>query len=198
MSALKSCMILYVWETIIFKFTISVIQFIYPQRKLRKDKVCKLSSTTYLILFIEILFFLDILNKVRSLCPDLLNLFEISQQDNKQEEIDSVVSVVQKKLCELNELVQGVLNNFENNVDLEKLIEIELKEMDIAIEDAASKIIDLISKTRENDNKIKLEVNEKILEACTSLMECIKVLIFKSRVLQREIVSSQKGKLVYK
>lgn len=143
-------------------------------------------------------FFLDILNKVRSLCPDLLNLFEISQQDNKQEEIDSVVSVVQKKLCELNELVQGVLNNFENNVDLEKLIEIELKEMDIAIEDAASKIIDLISKTRENDNKIKLEVNEKILEACTSLMECIKVLIFKSRVLQREIVSSQKGKLVYK
>lgn len=165
---------------------------------MRKDKVCKLSSTTYLILFIEILFFLDILNKVRSLCPDLLNLFEISQQDNKQEEIDSVVSVVQKKLCELNELVQGVLNNFENNVDLEKLIEIELKEMDIAIEDAASKIIDLISKTRENDNKIKLEVNEKILEACTSLMECIKVLIFKSRVLQREIVSSQKGKLVYK
>lgn len=143
-------------------------------------------------------FFLDILNKVRSLCPDLLNLFEISQQDNKQEEIDSVVSVVQKKLCELNELVQGVLNNFENNVDLEKLIEIELKEMDIAIEDAASKIIDLISKTRENDNKIKLEVNEKILEACTSLMECIKVLIFKSRVLQREIVSSQKGKVVYK
>lgn len=165
---------------------------------MRKDKVCKLSSTTYLILFIEILFFLDILNKVRSLCPDLLNLFEISQQDNKQEEIDSVVSVVQKKLCELNELVQGVLNNFENNVDLEKLIEIELKEMDIAIEDAASKIIDLISKTRENDNKIKLEVNEKILEACTSLMECIKVLIFKSRVLQREIVSSQKGKAVYK
>lgn len=126
-----------------------------------------------------------------------MNLFEISQQDNKQEEIHSVVSEVQKKLYELNELVQGVLNNFENNVDLEKLIEIELKEMDIAIEDAASKIIDLISKTRENDNKIKLEVNEKILEACTSLMECIKVLIFKSRVLQREIVSSQKGKLVY-
>lgn len=126
-----------------------------------------------------------------------MNLFEISQQDNKQGEIHSVVSEVQKKLYELNELVQGVLNNFENNVDLEKLIEIELKEMDIAIEDAASKIIDLISKTRENDNKIKLEVNEKILEACTSLMECIKVLIFKSRVLQREIVSSQKGKLVY-
>lgn len=108
------------------------------------------------------------------------------------------MSEVQKKLSQLNELVQGALNNFENNVDLEKLIEIELKEMDIAIEDAASKIIDLISKTRENDNKIKLEVNEKILEACTSLMECIKVLIFKSRVLQREIVSSQKGKMEYK
>lgn len=132
------------------------------------------------------------------MCPDLVHLFELSQKDNTQKEIHSVVSEVQKKLSQLNELVQGALNNFENNVDLEKLIEIELKEMDIAIEDAASKIIDLISKTRENDNKIKLEVNEKILEACTSLMECIKVLIFKSRVLQREIVSSQKGKMEYK
>lgn len=119
----------------------------------------------------------------------------MSLEDKTQQEIQSVARDIQKKLIELNELVQGALNNFENNVDLEKLIEIELKEMDIAIEDAASKIIDLISKTRENDNKIKLEVNEKILEACTSLMECIKVLIFKSRVLQREIVSSQKGKM---
>ncbi|KAM8708783.1 hypothetical protein ACLKA7_015709 [Drosophila subpalustris] len=65
--------------------------------------------------------------------------------------------------------------------------------MDAAIEEAASKIIDLLSKSREKDSSIKLEVNEKILEACTSLMECIKVLILKSRVLQQEIVSSQKG-----
>lgn len=135
----------------------------------------------------------DILNKVRSICPDLTKLFELVQKDEKNPEINSVAQRIENKLSELNELVQGVMNNYENNVDLDKLIQTELKEMDIAIEEAASKIIDLLSKSREKDSKIKLEVNEKILEACTTLMECIKVLILKSRVLQQEIVSSQKG-----
>ncbi|KAM8708782.1 hypothetical protein ACLKA7_015709 [Drosophila subpalustris] len=135
----------------------------------------------------------DILSKVRSICPDLTELFEIVERDENNLEITSVVERIQNKLSELNGLVRGVMNNYENNVDLDKLIQIELKEMDAAIEEAASKIIDLLSKSREKDSSIKLEVNEKILEACTSLMECIKVLILKSRVLQQEIVSSQKG-----
>ncbi|XP_064541014.1 huntingtin-interacting protein 1 [Drosophila montana] len=135
----------------------------------------------------------DVLNRVRSIWPDLLLLFEAVEHDDKNKQFDPLVKEIHRKLTELNALVQGILNNFENSVDLDKLIEVELKEMDAAIEEAASKIIDLLSKSRENDNKIKLEVNEKILEACTALMECIKVLILKSRVLQNEIVSSQKG-----
>ncbi|KAH8371003.1 hypothetical protein KR093_005896 [Drosophila rubida] len=135
----------------------------------------------------------DILNKVRTMCPDLTELFVVVEKDENCAEIKSVGQRIANKLSELNELVRGLMNNYENSVDLDKLIQTELKEMDIAIEEAATKIIDLLSKSRETDSKIKLEVNEKILEACTSLMESIKVLILKSRVLQQEIVSSQKG-----
>ncbi|XP_017864041.1 PREDICTED: huntingtin-interacting protein 1 [Drosophila arizonae] len=135
----------------------------------------------------------DVLKKVRSIWPDLLKLIEVVENDDKSRQFESLAKEIKKNLNGLNEVVQGILNNFEKSVDLDKLIEIELKEMDAAIEEAASKIINLLSKSRENDNKIKLEVNEKILEACTALMECIKILILKSRVLQQEIVSSQKG-----
>ncbi|XP_034103217.1 huntingtin-interacting protein 1 [Drosophila albomicans] len=135
----------------------------------------------------------DILSKVRTMCPDLTELFVVVQKDENSSEIKNVGQKIQNKLSELNELVRGLMSNFENSVDLDKLIQTELKEMDIAIEEAATKIIDLLSKSRETDSKIKLEVNEKILEACTSLMESIKILILKSRVLQQEIVSSQKG-----
>ncbi|XP_032595454.1 huntingtin-interacting protein 1 [Drosophila grimshawi] len=136
---------------------------------------------------------LDVFNKIRSIWPDLIQLFEIIENNDNKQQFANVANGTQSKLTELNALVQGILNNFENSVDLDKLIEIELKEMDAAIEEAASKLIDLLSKSRENDNKIKLEVNEKILEACTALMENIKILNIKSRTLQKEIVSSQKG-----
>lgn len=140
--------------------------------------------------------YLAVLKKVRSIWPDLLKLIEVVENDDKNRQFESLVKEIQKNLNGLNEVVQGLLNNFEKSVDLDKLIEIELKEMDAAIEEAASKIINLLSKSRENDNQIKLEVNEKILEACTALMECIKILILKSRVLQQEIVSSQKGQYI--
>jgi len=65
--------------------------------------------------------------------------------------------------------------------------------MDAAIDDAASKITDLLAKAREKDNQTNLEVNGKIVDACTTLMECVKALIQKSRLLQHEIVASQKG-----
>lgn len=51
----------------------------------------------------------------------------------------------------------------------------------------------MISKTKASDSGIKLEVNEKILDACTTLMNNIRLLVKKSRLLQAEIVSTGKG-----
>lgn len=52
---------------------------------------------------------------------------------------------------------------------------------------------EMLSKSRASDSGIKLEVNEKILDACTSLMQAIRVLVQKSRLLQSEIVALGKG-----
>lgn len=51
----------------------------------------------------------------------------------------------------------------------------------------------MLSKSRASDKGIKLEVNEKILDACTALMNNIRFLVQKSRLLQAEIVSLGKG-----
>lgn len=52
---------------------------------------------------------------------------------------------------------------------------------------------DLLSNSRAADSGVKLEVNEKILDSCTGLMQAIRILVQKSRVLQAEIVA--KGKV---
>lgn len=52
---------------------------------------------------------------------------------------------------------------------------------------------EMLSKSKASDSGIKLEVNEKILDACTALMRAIRELVKKSRVLQAEIVSLGKG-----
>lgn len=51
----------------------------------------------------------------------------------------------------------------------------------------------MLSKSRQSDSGIKLEVNEKILDACTALMNFIRILVQKSRTLQAEIVLLGKG-----
>ena len=51
---------------------------------------------------------------------------------------------------------------------------------------------DMLSKSRAADSGIKLEVNEKILDSCTNLMQAIRVLVQKSRLLQAEIVAQGK------
>lgn len=47
----------------------------------------------------------------------------------------------------------------------------------------------MLANSRAADSGIKLEVNEKILDTCTTLMLAIRVLVQKSRLLQAEIVA---------
>lgn len=46
----------------------------------------------------------------------------------------------------------------------------------------------MLTNSRAADSGIKLEVNEKILDSCTTLMQAIRLLVQKSRFLQAEIV----------
>lgn len=92
----------------------------------------------------------------------------------------------------------GSLNDVESmafstqaNESLGDLVEDELSMMDRAIEEAAKRIQEMITESRAAHSGVKLEVNEQILDSCTSLMAAIRVLVHKSRKLQAEIVANQ-------
>ncbi|KAL1482644.1 hypothetical protein MTO96_033656 [Rhipicephalus appendiculatus] len=68
--------------------------------------------------------------------------------------------------------------------------------MDRAIDEAAQRIQDMLNKSREGDSGIKLEVNSKILDACTgahAASQAIRELVKSSKHLQEEIVAKEKG-----
>ncbi|XP_065830559.1 huntingtin-interacting protein 1-like [Oscarella lobularis] len=68
------------------------------------------------------------------------------------------------------------------------VVEQEMAATTKAIEAAAARIEEMLNQSRAADAGIKLEVNGRILDASKELMKCIKILIEKSKHLQREIV----------
>ncbi|MBV97558.1 Huntingtin-interacting protein 1, partial [Eschrichtius robustus] len=74
--------------------------------------------------------------------------------------------------------------------ELGDLVDKEMAATSAAIETATARIEEMLSKSRAGDTGVKLEVNERILGSCTSLMQAIQVLIVASKELQREIVES--------
>ncbi|XP_023570181.1 huntingtin-interacting protein 1 isoform X2 [Octodon degus] len=77
--------------------------------------------------------------------------------------------------------------------ELGDLVDKEMTATSAAIEAATARIEEMLSKSRAGDTGVKLEVNERILGSCTSLMQAIQVLIVASKDLQREIVESGRG-----
>ncbi|CAH2250221.1 jg6912 [Pararge aegeria aegeria] len=74
----------------------------------------------------------------------------------------------------------------------------ELADMDSAIEDAANQIEEMLAASRAGDSGVKLEVNEKILDACTTLMGAVKVLVQESRKLQNELGDPKTRQKMYR
>jgi len=102
------------------------------------------------------------------------------------------------KIDECSEHLKITVNDIESMASttqaiesLGDLVEDELSIMDGAIEEAAKRIQEMISESRAAHSGIKLEVNEQILDSCTSLMAAIRILVHKSRKLQAEIVANQ-------
>nr|XP_033777496.1 huntingtin-interacting protein 1 isoform X1 [Geotrypetes seraphini] len=77
--------------------------------------------------------------------------------------------------------------------ELGELVDKEMAATSAAIETAAMRIEEMLSKSRAGDTGVKLEVNERILGSCTSLMQAIQMLVLASKDLQREIVESGRG-----
>ncbi|UXI14589.1 phosphatidylinositol 4 kinase [Sarcoptes scabiei] len=114
--------------------------------------------------------------------------------------IENSINLIKKILWEIYSLMQIILPNSiarsNQDDDLETLLNKEMELMDNTIQDAVMRIEQIMMTNASNDqfeSSIKLEVNEKILTACTALMQAIKRLILDSKNLQFEIASNHKG-----
>ncbi|XP_046965545.1 huntingtin-interacting protein 1 isoform X4 [Vanessa cardui] len=79
-----------------------------------------------------------------------------------------------------------------------RCVDDELADMDRAIEAAAAQIEKMLAASRAGDTGIKLEVNEKILDACTTLMAAVKILVQDSRKLQNELGDPKTRQKMYR
>nr|CAI5826594.1 unnamed protein product [Callosobruchus analis] len=108
---------------------------------------------------------------------------------------EQYVKEAKDKLEEVASLADSINMSLlgEKAENLADMLESEMLAMDKAIEEAANRIQDMLTNSRAADSGIKLEVNEKILDSCTTLMQAIRVLVQKSRFLQAEIVAQGRG-----
>ena len=83
------------------------------------------------------------------------------------------------------------LKSLGKETDLADLVAMEISAMDVAIEEAAAKIEELLEASRQKDTGAKLEVNEAVLDSCTGLVKAIRELVKKSKLLQTEIISDR-------
>uniref|UniRef100_A0A1I8NK85 Huntingtin-interacting protein 1 n=1 Tax=Musca domestica TaxID=7370 RepID=A0A1I8NK85_MUSDO len=136
--------------------------------------------------------------ELRLLCNDLrqsvVNLYQGIEQSSEVAVIENIsLKEIKPKLNAIQTVVTSLQNSFSESLNVGDMLQQELKQMDNIIEEATKEIMDLLLNTKSQHEGIKLEVNEKILDSCTNLMQCIVVLIQRSRELQNEIVSTQKG-----
>lgn len=122
-------------------------------------------------------------------------ILRILHHIKENQSTDLIVKQALDKLEEVASLGDNISLSLlgEKSENLDVMIEDEMLAMDKAIEEAANRIQDMLTNSRAADSGIKLEVNEKILDSCTTLMQAIRILVKKSRLLQAEIVGQGRG-----
>ncbi|XP_070573421.1 LOW QUALITY PROTEIN: huntingtin-interacting protein 1-like [Ptychodera flava] len=121
-------------------------------------------------------------------------LAEVKQKNNKDKVSDRQMQI-QLVLKQIQSVAEELLIK-EADVGKQKLgdtVEDEMQTTAACVDEAVSRIEQMLNKSREESSGVRLEVNERILDACTQLMKDIKVLINRSKVLQSEIVEHGRG-----
>lgn len=129
----------------------------------------------------------DLLRSEATLC--LVAVKNKDSVDSIKEKLDVVVKI----LTQLKTEGDKVGASLETDDDLADLLAQEISAMDAAIEEAAKRMEELLAESRSHDEGKKLEVNSKILDSCTSLVEAVRQLVRKSKMLQKEIVDETGG-----
>ncbi|XP_053683502.1 huntingtin-interacting protein 1 isoform X2 [Sabethes cyaneus] len=134
-----------------------------------------------------------IAEEIKELGGSIAGLFQSLHKTSESDCVATKIADLRSKLQKVTSMIGDLSKQTDGTENLGDLVENELSSMDKAIEEAAAQIEEMLSKSRASDSGIKLEVNEKILDACTNLMQAIRILVQKSRLLQSEIVALGKG-----
>ncbi|CAC5398127.1 HIP1 [Mytilus coruscus] len=110
---------------------------------------------------------------------------------NIESDVNLAVQCVKKMITLAEDLVPKSVEIKEKEIG--DLVDTEMQSTTSAIEMAARRIAEMLEKTREATSGVELKVNESILDSCTSLMHAIRILIERSRDLQKEIVAQGRG-----
>lgn len=112
-------------------------------------------------------------NKIRSL-----------EQELKERNLKLRELLLEKETLESSKIsLEKQLDNHQ-----EDLLLANMNETDKIISEATKRIEELSENSRKHETGIKLQVNEKISEVCSNLMQAVRNLIIQSRLLQREVV----------
>lgn len=128
---------------------------------------------------------------------DLLELYKQANPDPTA--IAEKVNAVKKCINDITKVAEALAPKEKDNIDnAGGEVDDEINATAELVADSAARIEEMLNKTREKYTGIQLEVNGRILDSCTALMEAIKNLIVKSKVLQKEIVDEGKGQATAK
>ena len=136
---------------------------------------------------------------VNEICKALLLTSTDFINDLKSENFSRASSTSLPSVCQkLEELSNAIkkLPTMSGDVDAEKIgseLESEMDRVNKAIAEAIKMIEDLQKKSRQNATGARLEVNDKILDACNDLIAAIRLLVIRSRDVQEEIVQQGRG-----
>jgi huntingtin interacting protein 1 len=132
----------------------------------------------------------DLLADVRNLGTSSL---ELLQSMKKRGVLDARFADILEKWKSLLQKVKRLGSSLTPEQDAAEVLDKELQAMEQAIEEAARRMEEILKNSRASDTGIKLEVNEKLIDSCSSLMNAIRILVQKSKGLQIEIVSQGRG-----
>jgi len=136
---------------------------------------------------------------VNEICKALLSVSTDFIRDLKSENFSHASSTSLPSVCQkLDELSNAIkkLPTMSGDVDSEKIgaeLESEMDRVNKAIAEAIKMIEDLQKKSRQSATGARLEVNDKILDACNDLIAAIRLLVIRSRDVQEEIVQQGRG-----
>lgn len=128
---------------------------------------------------------------------ELLQLYK--QSDPDPNALADKVNAVKKCISDITKVAEALAPKEKDSLDsIGGGVDDEINATAELVADSAARIQEMINQTREKYSGVQLEVNGRILDSCTALMEAIKKLIMKSKVLQKEIVDEGKGQATAK